>query len=68
MFNRSSNVLYWINVKGSGKNTGGNTLAFPSPINDAPIIHKKGTSVMNDEIIRKLYIKTILIMNYSSEI
>jgi hypothetical protein len=40
-------------VKGSGKNIGGNTLAFPSNINEAPSIQINGMSVIIDVMLKK---------------
>jgi hypothetical protein len=54
-------------VKGSGKNIGGKTLAFPSNINDAPSIQINGTRVTTDVILKKAYNKYFLIIRYSSE-
>jgi hypothetical protein len=63
----SKRIWYCVSVNGSGKNIGGKTLAFPSNINDAPIIQINGMSVSIDEIIKKLYISTFFIIPYSSE-
>jgi hypothetical protein len=66
-FNRSKRTLYCIVVKGSGKNIGGNTLAFPSNINEAPSIQINGMRVITEVMLKKAYNKYFLIIRYSSE-